>query len=95
MKLFDQLRALIGRLKGNGGKIAVLGSVHLFSDLYIDKEANKQFLEQIIEYLTETKAAVVLDDHDLEVGLDLHDLFVPFFSNFALLCGEYSTLAMN
>lgn len=56
------------RLKGNGGKIAVLGSVHLFSDLYIDKEANKQFLEQIIEYLTETKAAVVLDDHDLEIS---------------------------
>ena len=45
----------------------MIGSVHVFSDLYIDKENNKQFLEDIIEYLTETKANLTHEDHDLEV----------------------------
>ena len=45
----------------------MIGSVHVFSDLYIDKENNKLFLEDIIEYLTETKANLTHEDHDLEV----------------------------
>lgn len=54
-------------MKGNGGKIIVLGSVYLFSDLYIDKEKNQAFFEEIIEYLTDNKAKVILDDVDVEV----------------------------
>lgn len=56
------------RLKGNGGKIAVIGSVHIFSDQYLDKEDNKRWLEDLVEYLTDTKAIILDFDRDLEVS---------------------------
>jgi hypothetical protein len=55
------------RLKGNGGKIAVIGSVHIFSDNDIDKEDNKRWLEDLVEYLTDTKATILDFDRDLDV----------------------------
>jgi len=60
-------------MKGNGGKIAVIGSVHIFSDLFVDKEDNKRWFEDLIEYLTDTKASVTDADRDVEVFI----LFVP------------------
>nr|CAH0104626.1 unnamed protein product [Daphnia galeata] len=56
------------RLKGNGGKIAVIGSVHIFSDNYIDKEDNKRWLEDLVEYLTDTKATILDFDRDLDIA---------------------------
>lgn len=56
------------RLKGGGGKIAVVGSVHVFSDLYVDKEGNKEWLEDLVEYLTDSKAALPDTDRDIEVS---------------------------
>lgn len=55
------------RLKGNGGKIAVIGSVHIFSDNYLDKEDNKRWLEDLVEYLTDTKATILDFDRDVDV----------------------------
>ena len=36
----------------NKGKIAVLGSVHIFSDQYVEKEENSKILDVIISFLT-------------------------------------------
>lgn len=55
-------------MKGGGGKIAVIGSVHIFSDIYIDKEENKKWFEDLIDYLTDVKAVLDLD-RDIEVQL--------------------------
>ena len=55
------------RLKGNGGKIAVIGSVHVFSDQYIEKEANKKWFENLIDYLTDIKV-IVETDRDIEIA---------------------------
>ncbi|KAK4029248.1 hypothetical protein OUZ56_022254 [Daphnia magna] len=56
------------RLKGNGGKIAVIGSVHIFSDSYIDKEDNKRWLEDLVDYLTDSKAIIADLDRDLDIA---------------------------
>jgi len=34
------------------GKVAVVGSILMFSDQYIDKEENGKFLDVIIQWLT-------------------------------------------
>jgi intraflagellar transport protein 52 len=38
--------------KGGKGKLAVLGSCHMFGDLYIDKEENSKILDVIFNFLT-------------------------------------------
>lgn len=55
-------------MKGNGGKIAVVGSVQIFSDLYVEKEDNKRWFEDLIEYLTDMKASIADVDRDIEVS---------------------------
>jgi intraflagellar transport protein 52 len=42
--------------------------VHVFSDQYIDKEANKNWFESLIDYLTDTKANILETDRDIEVA---------------------------
>ena len=61
-------------LKGNGGKIAVIGSVSIFSDTYIDKENNKGWLENIIEYLTNTNTSILEEEQDIEVTPSVNHL---------------------
>jgi len=58
-------------LKGTGGKIAVIGSVHVFSDLYAEKEGNKNWLEDLIDYLTDVKSSIPNIDRELEVEYKL------------------------
>ena len=41
----------------NGGKICVLGSCHIFSDQYMDKEENGKLFDVIIDYLTSEKVS--------------------------------------
>ena len=41
----------------SGGKVCVLGSSHIFSDQYIDKEENSKLFDVIIDYLTSEKVS--------------------------------------
>ncbi|CAD5111449.1 DgyrCDS758 [Dimorphilus gyrociliatus] len=50
--------------KNGKGKIAVLGSVHMFTDQYLEKEENAKILDVIINYLTTDE--VVLNNIDAE-----------------------------
>lgn len=36
----------------NKGKIAVLGSVHMFNDQYVEKEENSKIFDVIVSFLT-------------------------------------------
>jgi len=45
----------------------VIGSVSIFSDTYIDKENNKVWLENIVEYLTNINTAILEEEQDIEV----------------------------
>ncbi|XP_064420508.1 intraflagellar transport protein 52 homolog isoform X1 [Latimeria chalumnae] len=38
--------------KNQGGKLAVLGSCHMFSDQYLDKEENSKIMDVVIQWLT-------------------------------------------
>ncbi|XP_064420509.1 intraflagellar transport protein 52 homolog isoform X2 [Latimeria chalumnae] len=39
-------------LQNQGGKLAVLGSCHMFSDQYLDKEENSKIMDVVIQWLT-------------------------------------------
>ena len=56
--------------KGKGkGKLAVVGSCHMFSDQYIDKEENSKIMDVLINYLTSDDIKLnVIDAEDPEVG---------------------------
>lgn len=45
----------------------MIGSVSIFSDTYIDKENNKVWLENIVEYLTNINTAILEEEQDIEV----------------------------
>ena len=51
-------------LGGTGGKLAVLGSAHVFSDQYIDKEDNDKVREIIFSFLTSNSVKLNLVDAD-------------------------------
>ncbi|KAM9296081.1 intraflagellar transport protein 52 homolog [Gastrophryne carolinensis] len=38
--------------KGSGGKLAVVGSCHMFNDQYLDKEENAKILDVLMQWLT-------------------------------------------
>jgi len=38
--------------KNQGGKLAVLGSCHMFSDQYLDKEENSKIMDVVFQWLT-------------------------------------------
>ena len=40
---------------GSSGKLCVVGSSHMFSDQFIDKEENGKLFDVIIDYLTSDK----------------------------------------
>ncbi|XP_059149492.1 intraflagellar transport protein 52 homolog isoform X2 [Physella acuta] len=55
--------------KHHKGKIAVLGSVHMFSDLYLDKEENNKILDVLIQYLTTDEIKLnLIDAEDPEIS---------------------------
>uniref|UniRef100_H2YKM6 ABC-type uncharacterized transport system domain-containing protein n=1 Tax=Ciona savignyi TaxID=51511 RepID=H2YKM6_CIOSA len=54
--------------KGNGGKLAVLGSAHMFHDQYIDKEENARVMDVVTRWLTTddiTLDAIDADDPEI------------------------------
>ncbi|XP_064624329.1 intraflagellar transport protein 52 homolog isoform X2 [Lineus longissimus] len=54
--------------KYGAGKIAVLGSVHMFSDQYIDKEENSKIMDVIFNFLTTNDIKLnVIDAEDPEI----------------------------
>ncbi|XP_041358031.1 intraflagellar transport protein 52 homolog isoform X2 [Gigantopelta aegis] len=55
--------------KSNQGKIAVLGSAHMFSDQYLEKEENSKILDVLIRYLTTDEIKLNnIDAEDPEIG---------------------------
>ncbi|CAG5131002.1 unnamed protein product, partial [Candidula unifasciata] len=55
--------------KHHKGKIAVVGSVHMFSDQYIDKEENSKILDVLIRYLTTDEIKLnIIDAEDPEIS---------------------------
>ena len=74
----------------NKGKIAVLGSVHVFSDQYVEKEENGKILDVIISFLT-------TDDIKLN-QIDAEDPEVRFTKLLAKLeegCHNYYTYDLD
>lgn len=57
-------RPLAGVCQPNSksGKLMAIGSAHLFSDLYLDKEENAKLFDVLLQYLTSTK--IVLNSID-------------------------------
>lgn len=54
--------------KEAGGKLAVLGSCHMFSDQYIDKEENSKILEVLLQwFMTDTFQLNQIDAEDPEI----------------------------
>ncbi len=66
----------------NKGKIAVLGSVHIFSDPYVEKEENSKILDVIISFLTTDEIRLnQIDAEDPEVKSAPH----VFLFNFSVV----------
>jgi intraflagellar transport protein 52 len=69
------------RAASGGGKLAVLGSCHIFSDQYIDKEENNKLFDVILQFLTTDDVHLnVIDAEDPEIS-DYH--FIPDSSKLA------------
>lgn len=52
-----------------GGKLAVLGSVHIFSDQYLDKEENSKVMEVLMQWLTTDEISLnAIDADDPEIS---------------------------
>ncbi|XP_046680818.1 intraflagellar transport protein 52 homolog isoform X2 [Homalodisca vitripennis] len=61
-------RTRSGHPESGGGKLVVLGSCHLFSDSYIDKEDNDKLREVIFAFLTSDNVQLnTLDSDDPEI----------------------------
>uniref|UniRef100_A0A1B6HN52 Uncharacterized protein n=1 Tax=Homalodisca liturata TaxID=320908 RepID=A0A1B6HN52_9HEMI len=61
-------RTRSGHPESGGGKLVVLGSCHLFSDSYIDKEDNDKLREVIFAFLTSDNVELnTLDSDDPEI----------------------------
>lgn len=55
--------------KNGGGKLAVLGSVHIFSDQYLDKEENSRVMDVLVQWLTTDEIKLnVIDAEDPEIS---------------------------
>ncbi|XP_060600465.1 intraflagellar transport protein 52 homolog [Ruditapes philippinarum] len=53
----------------NSGKLAVMGSVHIFHDQYIDKEENSKILDVLIRYMTTNEIKLnAIDAEDPEIS---------------------------
>ncbi len=51
------------------GKLVVMGSAHMFSDQYIDKEENNKLQEVVFRWLTSDEISLnTIDADDPEVG---------------------------
>ena len=46
--IHDKLDLLLCVLQARGGKLVVLGSTHMFSDQYLDKEENGKILVSVM-----------------------------------------------
>ncbi|XP_072169907.1 intraflagellar transport protein 52 homolog [Diadema setosum] len=51
------------------GKLAVLGSVHMFSDQYLDKEENSKIMQVLVQWLTTDEVSLnAIDAEDPEIS---------------------------
>ena len=59
----------VSHLQPGGGKLAVFGSAHMFSDGYLDKEDNSRLQEVVFTWLTSSQEVVLnqIDAEDPEV----------------------------
>nr|XP_005986801.1 PREDICTED: intraflagellar transport protein 52 homolog [Latimeria chalumnae] len=73
--------------KNQGGKLAVLGSCHMFSDQYLDKEENSKIMDVVIQWLTTNDILLnQIDAEDPEVR-DRHAVSTSQkLSQLVLLC---------
>uniref|UniRef100_H3BIA5 Intraflagellar transport 52 n=1 Tax=Latimeria chalumnae TaxID=7897 RepID=H3BIA5_LATCH len=79
--------------KNQGGKLAVLGSCHMFSDQYLDKEENSKIMDVVIQWLTTND--ILLNQIDAE-DPEVRDRYtvVPFLKSIQkhfLVCRMEST----
>lgn len=66
----------------SGGRIVAVGSGHMFSDKYIDKDSNNKLREMLMGFLTSTNSITLqMTEHD---DLDVRD---SFFLSFVRLIG--------
>ncbi|XP_043946075.1 intraflagellar transport protein 52 homolog [Protopterus annectens] len=57
------------QFKNRGGKLAVLGSCHMFSDQYLDKEENSKIMEVVFQWLTTNEIHLhQIDAEDPEIS---------------------------
>ena len=55
-------------LQYSKGKLAAIGSVHMFSDQYLDKEENAKIMDVVFQWLTTDKVVLnAIDAEDPEV----------------------------
>ena len=55
-------------LQYSKGKLAAMGSVHMFSDQYLDKEENSKIMDVIFQWLTTDEVVLnAIDAEDPEV----------------------------
>ncbi|XP_031809839.1 intraflagellar transport protein 52 homolog isoform X3 [Sminthopsis crassicaudata] len=60
---------LFERNENQGGKLAVLGSCHMFSDQYLDKEENSKIMDVVFQWLTTTDIHLnQIDAEDPEIS---------------------------
>ncbi|XP_049725121.1 intraflagellar transport protein 52 homolog isoform X3 [Elephas maximus indicus] len=59
--------------KNQGGKLAVLGSCHMFSDQYLDKEENSKIMDVVFQWLTTG------DIHLNQIDAEDPEVFPPSF----------------
>ncbi|KAI1714927.1 ABC-type uncharacterized transport system domain-containing protein [Ditylenchus destructor] len=69
-----------------GGRIAVLGSVHMFSDDYFEKEQNVKIFDVILKFLSEAQLKMCLQESEVEQTMlgDFTKLFDTSLCNIGL-----------
>lgn len=61
-------------LQETNGKLAVLGSSHMFADQYIEKEENQRFLDVLMNFLTAHELQLNAIDADEPEVADYHQI---------------------
>ncbi|OAF69879.1 Intraflagellar transport protein 52 [Intoshia linei] len=77
--------------KSNNSKIVVVGSIHMFSDRYIEKEENKKILDLIIRYLVTDEIKLnEIDAHNPDISDYLSQPNNALISNYPKTCLQQS-----
>uniref|UniRef100_A0A673G3N0 Intraflagellar transport protein 52 homolog n=1 Tax=Sinocyclocheilus rhinocerous TaxID=307959 RepID=A0A673G3N0_9TELE len=72
----------------NAGKLAVLGSCHMFSDQYLDKEENSKIMDVVFQWLTTDSIPLnQIDAEDPEVSA--YSLLYDGSNQFIIICLDF------